>query len=101
MRRLTHEEQIVVVDNVNHGVSVSSYQMEQDADRSIRIAEFDLLKEENVRLKDRAKLADRYYKMTLEQAKEIGRLEQRIKDLEQRLEKTAGDVSTGDIASVG
>ncbi len=101
MRRLTYEEQIVVVDNVNHGLSVSSFQMEQDADRSIRIAEFDLLKEENVRLKDRAKLADRYYKMTLEQAKEIGRLEQRIKDLEQRLEKTAGDVSTGDIANVG
>lgn len=36
-----------------------------------------------------------------EQAKEIGRLEQRIKELTQRLEKTAGDVSTGDTANVG
>ncbi len=37
----------------------------------------------------------------LEQAKEIGRLEQRIKQLEQRLEKTVGDVCTGDTANVG
>ena len=37
----------------------------------------------------------------IEQAKEIGRLEQRIKELTQRLEKTAGDVSTGDTANVG
>ncbi|WP_289289505.1 transcriptional regulator [Duncaniella muris] len=37
----------------------------------------------------------------IEQAKEIGRLEQRIKELEQRLEKTAGDVSTGNTANVG
>ena len=37
----------------------------------------------------------------IEQAKEIGRLEQRINELEQRLEKTAGDVSTGDTANVG
>lgn len=36
-----------------------------------------------------------------EQAKEIGRLEQRIKELTQRLEKTVGDVSTGDTANVG
>lgn len=37
----------------------------------------------------------------LEQAKEIGRLEQRIKELTQRLEKTAGGASTGDTANVG
>ena len=36
-----------------------------------------------------------------EQAEELGRLRERIAQLEQRLEKTAGDVSTGDIASVG
>lgn len=101
MRRLTPEEQIVVVDNVNHGVSVSSFQMEQDADRNIRAVQLESLKEENVRLKDRVKLADRYYKTILEQAKEIGRLEERIRDLEQRLEKTAGDVSTGNTANVG
>lgn len=37
----------------------------------------------------------------LQQAKEIGRLEQRIKELTQRLEKTVGDASTGDTANVG
>lgn len=36
-----------------------------------------------------------------EQAEEIGRLRERIAQLEQRLEKTAGDVSTGDTANVG
>ena len=36
-----------------------------------------------------------------EQAEEIGRLRERIVQLEQRLEKTAGDVSTGDTANVG
>lgn len=37
----------------------------------------------------------------VEQAKEIGRLEQQIKDLEQRLEKTAGDANIGNTANVG
>lgn len=37
----------------------------------------------------------------IKQAEEIGRLKERIKQLEQRLEKTAGDASTGDIANVG
>ena len=36
-----------------------------------------------------------------EQAEELGRLRERIAQLEQRLEKTAADVSTGDIANVG
>ncbi len=36
-----------------------------------------------------------------EQAKEIGRLEQRVKELTQRLEKTAGGAITGDTANVG
>ncbi len=35
------------------------------------------------------------------QAEEIGQLRERIRNLEQRLEKTAGDVSTGDTANVG
>ena len=42
-----------------------------------------------------------FYEKTLEQAQEIGRLEQRIKQLESRLEKTAHDASTGDIVNVG
>lgn len=37
----------------------------------------------------------------LQQAEEIGRLKQRVAELEQRLEKTAGDVSIGDTANVG
>ena len=37
----------------------------------------------------------------LEQAELIGELKARIKDLEQRLEKTAGDVCTGTTANVG
>lgn len=36
-----------------------------------------------------------------EQAEEIGRLKERIEQLENRLEKTVGDVSAGDIANVG
>lgn len=36
-----------------------------------------------------------------EQAEEIGRLRERVKELERQLQKTAGDASTGDIASAG
>ena len=36
-----------------------------------------------------------------EQAEELGRLRERIAQLEQRLEKTAGDVCTADTANVG
>lgn len=36
-----------------------------------------------------------------EQAEQIGRLRERIAQLEQRLEKTAGDAYTGDTANVG
>lgn len=46
-------------------------------------------------------IAALFYNKTLEQAEEIGKLKARIKDLEQRLEKTAGDVSTDNIASAG
>lgn len=101
MRRLSHEEQIVVVDKVNHGASVSNYQMEQTVDRTIRQVEFEKLEEEIIILRDRAKLADKYYKTTLEQAKEIGKLEQRIAELERRLEKDATNANTGHIANVG
>lgn len=46
-------------------------------------------------------IAALFYNKTLEQAEEIGQLKARIKELEQRLEKTAGGVSTDNIASVG
>ena len=36
-----------------------------------------------------------------EQAEQLGQLRERIKQLEQRLEKTVGDVSIGDTANVG
>ncbi len=42
-----------------------------------------------------------FYNKTLEQAEEIGQLKARIKDLEQRLGKTAGAANTGDTANVG
>lgn len=37
----------------------------------------------------------------IKQAEEIGKLKERITQLEQRLEKTAGGASTGDTANVG
>lgn len=46
-------------------------------------------------------MAEIFYNKTLEQAEIIGKLKARISELEQRLEKTAGDVSTGSIASAG
>lgn len=42
-----------------------------------------------------------FYEKTLEQAEEIGLLKARIKELEQRLEKTAVGASTGNTANVG
>ena len=93
---LPFEVQIKVADNVNHNVSVSSYRhayAHKPADLEATV--------ETGRIKERAAMADMFYNKTLEQAEVIGELKARIKDLEQRLEKTAGDVSTGDTANVG
>lgn len=46
-------------------------------------------------------MSELLYSKTLEQAELIGQLKARIKDLEQRLEKTAGDANTGNTANVG
>lgn len=46
-------------------------------------------------------MAELFYNKTLEQAEEIGLLKARIKELEQRLEKTAGDANIGGTANVG
>lgn len=46
-------------------------------------------------------LAALFYNKTLDQAEEIGQLKARIKELEQRLEKTAGAANIGDTANVG
>ena len=75
MRRLTHEEQIIVVNQVNHGISVSSFQMEQTVDRTVRQFELDKLKEENIILRDRVKQAEKHQKTILSQERQIGRLE--------------------------
>ena len=37
----------------------------------------------------------------LQQAQEIGKLKEQIRQLKQRLEKTAGDANTGNTANVG
>ena len=55
----------------------------------------------NGELTAKAVLVDSYMQTIVDQSREIGRLEQRIKELEQRLEKTAGAASTGDTANVG
>lgn len=46
-------------------------------------------------------IAELFYNKTLEQAEEIGKLKARIKDLEQRLGKTADDANIGGTANVG
>lgn len=46
-------------------------------------------------------IAELFYNKTLEQAEEIGLLKARIKELEQRLEKTAGDANIGGTANIG
>lgn len=118
MRGLPHEEQIIVADHVNHGVSVSSFQIAHGskelltkaalAEKVFNEHQYDAMKakttkltEENGKLKERAATAEKYYETIIEQSKEIGRLEQRIKDLEQRLGKTADDASIGTTANVG
>ena len=55
----------------------------------------------NGELMSKAALADAYLEKIVNQAQEIGQLRERIKQLEQRLEKTAGDASTGVTANVG
>lgn len=50
------------------------------------------------------KLLDMVYQkdaIIRQQAEEIGQLREQVRQLTQRLEKTAGDVSTGDTANVG
>ena len=118
MRRLSHDDQIEIVDRVNHGVLISEFQVRESAENrlmDLALAEkgfssqqYNYIKgqlakvqTENGKLQERAANADKYYDTVMEQAKEIGRLEQRIADLEQRLEKSAGSVNTGDTANVG
>ena len=52
-------------------------------------------------LKERTAMADMFYQKTLEQAELIGKLRAQISELEQRLGKSVGGVSTGGTANVG
>lgn len=52
-------------------------------------------------LTEHIKLLDKKDEKIIQQAQEIGRLQQRITELEQRLEKSAAGASTGNIANAG
>ena len=52
-------------------------------------------------INEHLRLLDKKDEKITQQAREIGRLEQKVHDLEQRLEKSAGSVNTGDTANVG
>ena len=86
------EDDEIELDRIWH----NSEEIEPEDKRSADIAP--ILTAENSLLREQNKDKD----VTIQQqAKEIGRLEQRINDLESRLEKTAHDASTGDIVNVG
>ena len=100
MRKLSHEDQITVVDNVNHGISVSSFQMAQ-AENSPTQKQVAALQAENAKLKERASQASMFYRTVLEQAEEIGRLREQVAQLTQRLQKNADAADTSATAHVG
>lgn len=97
------DKQIVYAPNFEDSALLKAYEhigtqlhaMEDMANDVKKIAQL------NGELAAKASLAESYLEKIVEQAQEIGKLKERIAQLEQRLEKTAGDVSTGNIASVG
>lgn len=118
MLKLTHENKLEVVQDVNHGISVSNWQVDNSMEKAlmeVAITEKAFLKEqyrkqesslskltqENGKLKERIAQAKKYYDTILEQAEEIGKLKERISQLELQLQKNVSDASTGDIASAG
>lgn len=118
MLKLTHENKVEVVQNVNLGISVSSWQVDNSMEKALmevaitekafskeqyRKQESSLSKltQENGKLKERIAQAKKYYDTILEQAEEIGKLKERISQLELQLQKNVSDASTGDIASAG
>lgn len=117
-QRLTHEEQVEVVNNVNHNTSISSFRIAHGTEnllveslvteRVTTTKNIDYLKrslskalKENGELQERANMADAFYKKILEQAEEIGRLKERISLLECRLQKDASSADTHHTANVG
>lgn len=96
------DKQIVYAPNFEDSALLKAYEhigtqlhMENMANDVKKIAQLD------GELTAKASLAESYLEKIVEQAQEIGKLKERIAQLEQRLEKTAGDASTGDIASAG
>ncbi len=97
------DKQIVYAPNFEDSALLKAYEhigtqlhaMENMANDVKKIAQL------NGELTAKASLAESYLEKIVEQAQEIGKLKERIAQLEQRLEKTAGDASTGDIASAG
>lgn len=93
MRSLSHEEQIAVVDNVNHGISVSSYQMQYESNKNfvqhndILDKLFNLLHEKDGEIRHQAEV--------------IGKLRAEIDQLKQRLQKSADAASTEATANAG
>ena len=116
--RLTHEEQVEVASNINHNVSISSFRILHEnenllvgaliTEKGTTEKNIDYLKrslnkalKENGELKERANLADTFYKKTLEQAEEIGQLKERIAQLEREKGKDVSVAQTSGIANAG
>lgn len=93
MRSLTHEDQITVVDDVNHGVSVSSYYVKYEKQKNFQINN-DVINKlfDHIQEKD---------SLIREQAKEIGQLNEQIAQLKARLQKSADAANTETTANVG
>lgn len=93
MRSLNHEDQIAVVDNVNHGVSVSSYYVRYEKQKNF-LQSNDITN----RLFDHINEKDDIIR---QQAEEIGQLRAELAQLKQRLQKSADAASTERTAIVG
>ena len=93
MRSLNHEDQIAVVDNVNHGVSVSSYYVRYEKQKNF-LQSNDITN----RLFDHINEKDDIIR---KQAEEIGQLRAELAQIKQRLQKSADAASTERTANVG
>jgi len=117
-RRLEHDIQVEVVSDVNNGVSISHHQMLNNAENALM--EFALsekatsqkefnsqtnkllrLTKENAQLKERITHSEKYYDTMMQQAEEIGRLKERIAQLEREKGKDVSDARTSGVANVG
>lgn len=117
-RRLTHDDQIEVVNNINNGVSISHYQIVNSAENTLMefalnekgISQSELhkqtqkilkLTEENGKLKEQISQGEKFYNTMMQQAEEIGRLKERIAQLEREKGKDASGAPTSGVANAG